>query len=55
VVGAAFDQRRQSTVKSEFIILLRPVIANTQSEQNLLRDTGERVRRISETLNPFSN
>lgn len=54
-VGAAFDQRRQSTVKSEFIILLRPVIANTQSEQNLLRDTGERVRRISESLNPFSN
>jgi MSHA biogenesis protein MshL len=54
-VGAAFNQRRQSTVKSEFIILLRPVIANTQSEQNLLRDTGERVRRISESLNPFSN
>lgn len=55
VVGAAFDQRRQSTVKSEFIILLRPVIATSQSEQNLLRERSERVRRISETLNPFSN
>ncbi len=55
VLGAAFDQRRQSTVKSEFIILLRPVIATSQSEQNLLRERSERVRRISETLNPFSN
>ncbi|MDP3517523.1 MAG: secretin N-terminal domain-containing protein [Pseudohongiella sp.] len=55
VVGAAFDQRRQSTVKSEFIILLRPVIATSQSEQNLLRERSERMRRISETLNPFSN
>lgn len=55
VIGAAFDQRRRSTVKSEFIILLRPVIANAQSEQQLLRERDNRLREINQSLNPFSN
>lgn len=54
-IGGAFDQRRQSTVKSEFIILLRPIIANPQSEQNLIRERSERVRGINNSINPFSN
>lgn len=55
LIGGAFDQRRQSTVKSEFIILLRPIIANSQSEQNLIRERSERVRSINSSINPFSN
>lgn len=55
LIGGAFDQRRESTVKSEFIILLRPVIANPQSEQNLIRERSDRVRSINNAINPFSN
>ncbi|OGT74687.1 MAG: hypothetical protein A3H44_03340 [Gammaproteobacteria bacterium RIFCSPLOWO2_02_FULL_57_10] len=53
-IGAAFDQRRRSTVKSEFIILLRPVIGNQQSEQGLMRDRNERLRDINRDLDPFT-
>jgi len=55
IVGAAFDQRYRSTVKSEFIILLRPVIGSDQSEQQLLRDRDNRLREINRSLNPFGN
>ncbi len=55
VVGAAFDQQRRSTVKSEFIILLRPIIASPQSEQQLLRERNDRLRDINRSLNPFAN
>lgn len=54
LVGAAFDQRRRTTVKSEFIILLRPVIASAQSEQQLLRERNERVRELNREINPFA-
>lgn len=53
-IGAAFDQRRRSTIKSEFIILLRPVIGNQQSEQGLMRDSNERLREINRDLDPFT-
>lgn len=53
-IGAAFDQRRRSTVKSEFIILLRPVIGNQQSEQGLMRDRNESLRDINRDLDPFT-
>lgn len=53
-IGGAFDQRRRTTVKSEFIILLRPIIANPQSEQNMLRERNERLRQINRELDPFA-
>lgn len=53
-VGAAFDQRRRTTVKSEFIILLRPVIASAQSEQQLLQERSNRVDNINRSLDPFN-
>ncbi|HBX36404.1 MAG TPA: hypothetical protein DEG76_03495 [Pseudohongiella sp.] len=55
VVGAAFDQRRRTTVKSEFIILLRPIIANPQSEQQLIRERSDRLRALGQDINPFAN
>jgi len=53
-VGAAFDQRRRTTVKSEFIILLRPVIASAQSERQLLRERSDRIEAINRSLDPFN-
>jgi hypothetical protein len=41
-------------VKSEFIILLRPVIASPQSEQQLLRERSTRLNEINRSLDPFS-
>lgn len=53
VVGAAFDQRRSSTVKSEFIILLRPMIANPDNEAKFIRDSNDRFRQINQDINSF--
>lgn len=53
VVGAAFDQRRRQTVKSEFIILLRPVIASPQAEETFIRDSNDRFRQLNQDINPF--
>ena len=55
LVGGVFDQRRRTTVKSEFIILLRPIIANDQSEQRLIREGNERLQRLRNDINPFAN
>ncbi len=53
VVGAAFDQRRRQTVKSEFIILLRPVIASPDTEERFIRDSNDRFRQLNQDINPF--
>ncbi len=53
IVGAAFDQRRRQTVKSEFIILLRPVIANPGSEERFIRDSSDRFQQINQDINSF--
>jgi MSHA biogenesis protein MshL len=55
LVGGVFDQRRRTTVKSEFIILLRPLIANDLSEQRLLREGNERLQKLRNEINPFAN
>ncbi|MDO8273063.1 MAG: secretin N-terminal domain-containing protein [Gammaproteobacteria bacterium] len=53
VVGVAFDQRRRQTVKSEFIILLRPVIASPDTEERFIRDSSDRFRQLNQDINPF--
>ncbi len=53
VVGVAFDQRRNTTVKSEFIILLRPIIATPQTERRFIRESNERFRNINQAIDPF--
>ncbi len=53
IVGAAFDQRRRQTVKSEFIILLRPMIANPGNEETFIRNSSERFRQINQDINSF--
>jgi len=54
VVGGFFDQRQSRTVKSEFIILLRPVIASSQNEQRMMRESSDRIRNINRQLDPFA-
>ena len=53
IVGAAFDQRRRQTVKSEFIILLRPMIASPATEERFIRDSSERFEQINQDINSF--
>lgn len=55
LIGAAFDQRRRSTVKSEFIILLRPVIATLESDQDMLEQKTTRLEQLRREINPFAD
>lgn len=50
VVGAAFDQRRRQTVKSEFIILLRPMIANDESDKSFIRESSDRFEQLNQDI-----
>jgi MSHA biogenesis protein MshL len=55
LLGAALEQRQSETVKSEFIILLKPIIANSASDRTLINDSNERFRDINRAIDPFSN
>lgn len=55
LVGAAFDQRRRTTVKSEFIILLRPIIATLESDQEMLQQKTTRLETLRREINPFAD
>lgn len=50
VVGAAFDQRRRQTVKSEFIILLRPMIASDESDKSFIRESSDRFEQLNQDI-----
>lgn len=55
VVGDALEQRQTQTVKSEFIILLKPIIANAEGDARLLNESNERFRDINRSIDPFAN
>jgi MSHA biogenesis protein MshL len=55
ILGAALEQRQRSTVKSEFIILLKPIIANSTSDRELMRESNERFRNLNRSLDPYAN
>lgn len=59
LVGGAFDQRSRRTVKSEFIILLRPIIATSENERRMIRESRERFQALEEdmrrSIDPFDN
>lgn len=44
LVGGLFRQQRSSTVKSELVILLRPIVADGQVWDDSVRDSAERFR-----------
>lgn len=55
VLGDALEQKQIQSVKSEFIILLKPIIANPEGDKTLLRESNERFRSINRTVDPFVN
>ena len=55
VLGAALEQKQIQTVKSEFIILLKPIIANTEGDKALLNESNARFREINRRVDPFAN
>ena len=55
VLGTALEQKQIQTVKSEFIILLKPIIANTEGDKALLNESNERFREINRRVDPFAN
>lgn len=55
VLGGVLEQRQNQSVKSEFIILLKPIIANQQGDSQILNESNERFRAINRNLDPFTN
>lgn len=55
LVGAALESRQRTSVKSEFIILLKPIIANSTNDRTLINESNARFRDINRTIDPFLN
>ena len=55
VVGDLLEQQQSQTVRSEFIILLKPIIANTEGDRAVLEESNERFRSINRSIDPFSD
>ena len=55
ILGAALEQRQRESVKSEFIILLKPIIATSANDRKLIDESNERFRDINRAIDPFSN
>lgn len=55
LLGAALESRQRETVKSEFIILLKPIIASSASDRALINESNERFRQINRSIDPFLN
>ncbi len=47
-VGNLFKQKAQSSIKSELVILLRPIIVDDESQMRLMRDSLDNIRRLKE-------
>lgn len=55
VLGSALEQRQTQSVKSEFIILLKPIIASEAGDRDLLQESNDRFRDINRAIDPFAN
>ena len=49
-LGAAFRQRDRSSVKSELVILLRPIVINKDTQRELHKESAERVARLRKKI-----
>ena len=52
VLGYAFKQKQQSSVKSELVILLRPVVSDDQSQIDAMNESLARVKTLKTQLDP---
>ncbi|MCH7672549.1 MAG: secretin N-terminal domain-containing protein [Proteobacteria bacterium] len=55
VVGDVLEQKQRQSVKSEFIILLKPIIANAEGDRAVLKDSNERFRSLNRAIDPFAD
>jgi MSHA biogenesis protein MshL len=55
VVGDVLEQRQTESVKSEFIILLKPIIANPDGNKSVLDESNQRFKNINRAIDPFAN
>jgi len=52
--GNAFRQKRQSSVKSELIILLKPIVANDAAWQSSIEASRQRISEFQQVFKPAS-
>ena len=55
IVGDVLEQQQRQSVKSEFIILLKPIIANAEGDRAVLKDSNERFRSLNRAIDPFAD
>lgn len=55
LLGDVLEQRQTQTVKSEFIILLKPIMADDSGNRELLIESKDRFRDLNRIIDPFAN
>jgi MSHA biogenesis protein MshL len=55
LLGDALEQRQTRSVKSEFIILLKPIVASELGNREVLDESNERFRELNRAIDPFAN
>ncbi len=53
LLGDALEQKQTQSVKSEFIILLKPIIANELGNREVLEQSNGRFRELNKAIDPF--
>lgn len=55
LLGDVLEQRQTQSVKSEFIILLKPIVASELGDRSVLNESNERFRELNRAIDPFAN
>ncbi|MBL4571782.1 MAG: hypothetical protein JKY86_01740 [Gammaproteobacteria bacterium] len=55
LLGDALEQRQTRSVKSEFIILLKPIMASEATDRVILQESNDRFRNINRAIDPFAD
>lgn len=55
LLGDVLEQRQTESVKSEFIILLKPIVASELGDRSVLNESNERFRELNRAIDPFAN
>lgn len=55
LLGSALEQKQIQSVKSEFIILLKPIIASESGNREVLEQSNDRFRELNKAIDPFLN
>jgi MSHA biogenesis protein MshL len=55
VLGDVLEQRQTRSEKREFVILIKPIIANEAGDRKVLTESKERFENINRAIDPFAN